>query len=403
VIVVQKRFATRFCPVCGSADRKLLFHQSFEQFGSTSFISGYDVVICKDCGAGFADGIPPQFVFDNYYRDLSKYEDQAHHDEPPPVEPRFRDIACLIAPFIPAPESHILEIGCATGGLLKALRDLGFLRLQGCDPSPSCVLSAKKFYDIPGFAATIFTVPPPNEPYDFLILTGVMEHIRDLDRAIEMFHLLVRKGGRVYLEVPDASRYESGIDAPFQEFSIEHINFFSKMSLVNLMQARGFRLIEAGHTVRPLHEVTCPCTYGVFENWYEPIAIEPDTVTEFGLKSYIEGCTSEDARIHNTIQQSLLPGEQMIVWGVGTHTLRLLAVGGLDIGKIALFVDSNPKYQHHQLRGVPIIDPKQLKIRPEPILISSRSSQQAIQDQIRTSLGLKNRLILLYGKEDIIL
>lgn len=398
--MARSRFAARPCPVCGGIRSKVLFRQSFESFSGASLLDGYDVVICEDCGVGFADDIPLQSAFDEYYRDLSKYEDgSTAANEPPPVEQRFRDIAGLLAKFIPTLDSRVLEIGCASGGLLKALRDLGFRNLLGSDPSPGCVRAAREFYGIPCFAATVFTVPEGEKPYDFLILTGVMEHIRDLDRAIGQFRRLVRRGGRVYLEVPDASRYESGLDAPFQEFSIEHINFFSKTSLVNLMQARGFRAVEAGHTVRPLHEVTCPCTYGVFEYVTELAAIETDTRTLAGLTAYIEGCTVEDTRIRGAIERALRPGERMIVWGAGTHTLRLLATHGLDPARIALFVDSNPKYQQQELHGVPIVDPAQLLTRSEPILISSRSSQQAIHNQIRQALGLKNPLILLYGRE----
>jgi hypothetical protein len=94
--------------------------------------------------------------------------------------------------------------------------------------------------------------------------------------------------------------------------------------------------------------------------------------------------------------KALGPGEQMIVWGAGTHTLRLLATGGLDISKVACFVDSNPKYQSQRLQGVPVVPPGEVRNRHEPILISSRSSQRAIRNTIHDSLGLKNRLILLY-------
>src|SRR5207302_9260690 len=118
--------------------------------------------------------------------------------------------------------------------------------------------------------ATIVTVPVSQEPYAFLILAGVMEHVRDLDAAIKHFQRLVTPGGRVYLEVPDASRYEATQDAPFQEFSVEHINFFSRKSLSNLMVARGFRVRETNYIVRPLHDVACPCVYGVFENSMQP-------------------------------------------------------------------------------------------------------------------------------------
>ena len=87
----------------------------------------------------------------------------------------------------------------------------------------------------------------------------------------------------------------------------------------------------------------------------------------------------------------------MIVWGVGAHTLRLLATGGLDPVKIALFADSNPKYQQRKLSGIPVVSPEELRNHPEPILVSSRSFQGEIQNQIRHSLGLPNPVILLYG------
>ena len=86
----------------------------------------------------------------------------------------------------------------------------------------------------------------------------------------------------------------------------------------------------------------------------------------------------------------------MIVWGVGTHTLRLLATGGLEMSKVASFVDSNPKYQNQNVHGVRVIAPVELKGRQEPILISSCGFQREIQHQIREELGLTNPLILLY-------
>ncbi len=354
------------------------------------------MVICEDCGAGFADNIPPQEAFDEYYRDLSKYENPGHDLEAiPVVEPRFRDAAELIGRFISSPDSRVFEIGCATGGLLKAVRERGFPDVLGSDPSPRCARAATQLYGVPAVVGTVFTVPIPEEPYDFLILTGVLEHIRDLERTVTRFHELLRERGRVYLEVPDASRYVPHLDAPFQEFSVEHINFFSRKSLTNLMQARGFRALETGHTVRPQHEVTCPCTYGVFERSADPTRIEKDTETEAGLRSYIEGCRVEDGRIRARIRQALAPGERMIVWGVGTHTLRLLATGGLNPEQVSLFVDSNPNCQRQQLRGVPVVSPAELRSR-DPILISSRGFQREIQKQIQHQMGLENRLILLY-------
>src|ERR1017187_1449382 len=108
VTMEQRRFPTRPCPVCRSERSKLLFRQSFAQLSVASLMDDYNVVICEQCGAGFADDIPAQSVFDEYYRDLSKYEDAAPSGyAPPPVDQRFRDIAGVIEPFVTAPDSRI--------------------------------------------------------------------------------------------------------------------------------------------------------------------------------------------------------------------------------------------------------------------------------------------------------
>src|ERR1035438_4409532 len=230
------RFPARPCPVCGCTRSTLLFEQSFDQLSGALLLDGYDVVICEQCGAGFADDIPPQSAFDGYYRDLSKY-DYADRGgaEPPGAEDRFQDIAAALGRFIPSPHSRVLEIGCASGQLLKVLKEWGFSNVEGVDPSPGCIRAAFELYGVPGVAGTVFSIPQPEVPYDVLILIGVMEHIRDLECAVDRFHTLLREEGLVYLEVPDASRYVADLDAPFQEFSVEHINFFSKTSLTNLM------------------------------------------------------------------------------------------------------------------------------------------------------------------------
>ena len=388
----------RACPVCGGGDSKLLFEQRFEQLSGARLLDGYAIVVCRDCGTAFADHIPEQAVFDEYYREFSKYEGgEPAAVNAPATEQRFEDAARLVAEFIPARDARILEIGCGFGQFLWVLRQRGFSNLLGADPSPGCARAAKQFYGVPVIDRTVFTLERPDIPYDFLILIGVMEHIRDLDRTIGRLHDLLSPTGRVYVEVPDASRLESGMDAPFQEFSVEHINYFSPVSLNNLMTRRGFRVVASGQALRPLHEVACRTAYGVYERSREPAALVRDAETEPGLLAYIDGCRHQDVHLREKIRHAIPEGGHMLVWGVGAHTLRLLATGGLAIEWVEAFVDSNSKYQRRDLCGVRVISPEEVRFRPEPILISSRGFQREIYDQIRNGLGLTNPVILLYG------
>jgi hypothetical protein len=120
-----------------------------------------------------------------------------------------------------------------------------------------------------------------------------------------------------------------------------------------------------------------------------------DDETEPGLSAYIEGCRGQDVQLREKIRRAIPEGGRILVWGVGAHTLRLLATGGLEIEWVEAFVDSNSKYQRRDLRGVRVISPGEVRSGPQ-ILISSRGFQREIHHQIRNQLGLTNPVILLY-------
>ena len=389
---------TRPCPVCAQTGSRLLFQQRFASLSAVSFLSGYTVVVCERCGAGFADGIPPQAVFDAYYRDLSKYEySNRGGKESLADEQRFDDITRTLADAIPSADARILELGCATGGLLARLSHAGFPKVQGLDPSPGCAQAAWELYQIPVFASSLFDVPAEPGSYDFIILVGVLEHVEDLQLALQNLKTLLAPGGRVYAEVPDGSRMAGRPDAPYQEFSVEHINFFSSASLTNLLELNGFKTVKLGHAIRQQNEnTTCPAAFGIYEraDQYQG-RLQPDQETEPGLRRYIQESAAGDAAIRQIIEERA-KGKRILVWGTGSHTQRLLAAGAFEGVVIGAFVDSNPKYQGQQLQGAPVLRPQELAGHSEPILISSRGFQREIHDQIRQQLKLSNEIIQLY-------
>jgi SAM-dependent methyltransferase len=388
----------RPCPICKSTSTDLLFRPSFQAPETIGLLEGYDLVACQSCGMTFADNIPLQQKFDEYYQHLSKYAyEHRGGRESEDDEWRLKHVAIVLRQFLPDPSTRILEIGCASGRLLGFLKEDGYRHAFGLDPSPACSKAARELYDVTAFTGTIFSSSLPDASYEFAILLGVLEHIRDVDLAVRVLHRFLSGSGRVYIEVPDATNFIAEQDAPFQEFSTEHINFFSPVTLQYLMEAGGFRTIECRSAVRQdRHGKPLSTLYGVFELSRQRRSEFPYTSeAAAGLRRYIEQCRRMDTelrlRIENAIKRS-----RVIVWGAGTHTQRLLATGALNPIDVSVFVDSNPKYQNHRLAGTPVVRPEAVKDHREPILISSYAFQHEIEDQIR-SMELPNEVVLLYG------
>jgi hypothetical protein len=227
----------------------------------------------------------------------------------------------------------------------------------------------------------------------------VLEHLREPRQALASLRGILSFGGMLYIEVPDATTFAEVPDAPFQEFSIEHINYFSPVSLSNLLAANGFSPVKLLQTVfeqnadKVVHEVRA-----AFRKTDTPggEARPRDERTERDLMAYIRRSREVEQGIHRAIDRLLESDRPFLVWGVGTHTQRLMSTSRLARGRIAAFVDSNPRYRGKLLGGIPIISPEDLRRRPEPILVSSRVFQREIADQIRNQLDLPNEVVLLY-------
>jgi SAM-dependent methyltransferase len=389
----------RPCPGCGALDPERVFEQRFARIGAGSLLSGYEVVSCRACGCGYADRLPPQSAFDAYYRDLSKYEHQDRDGRESELDlARFREIAALISRFVPERGARVLDVGCATGGLLASLRDLGLARVMGVDPSSYCADAAARLYGIPVRTGTLSDDLADGEPFGMIVLVGVLEHVRDLTPALSRVRGLLRAHGRIYVEVPDATRFSEFLDAPYQQFSVEHVAFFSAASLDRVLTRHGFTRVYLERDARPDTAASVmPVITAVYERTdAEAPTLARDESTLPALRDYVARSAAMDAGIRAVIDRLADGHQPVVVWGVGTHTARLLETSRLREANIRAFVDSNPRYHGKELAGIPVLPPESLRERSEPVLVSSRVFQGEIAGQIRNELRCSNEIILLY-------
>jgi 2-polyprenyl-3-methyl-5-hydroxy-6-metoxy-1,4-benzoquinol methylase len=395
------KFPQRDCAACGASEPVHVFTQRFAAIEGASIIDGYDVVTCAKCGFAYADGIPDQRAYDDYYERMSKYEyHQRDGAESPYDTKRMGDIADEIAPLLSDGNRRILDIGCATGRLLFLLKSRGFSNVRGLDPSLGCLEAARRLYGIDVLQGSISKVPADAGPFDVVILIGVLEHIRDLDAAMKRIESLLTPEGLVYAEVPNVVDFEKWPNAPFQDFSTEHINFFGPVSLTNLFARFGLAPVyQREHAREQSYRTTMSCLSAAYRRTAEPQELRVDHTSRPALKRYIQKSVSEEARIRSKVDGLVQSKAALFVWGVGTNTTRLLATTRLGQANIQAFVDSNTKFHGKRLHGRPIISPTELLKLEGPILIVSRVFQSEISQQIRELLGTDREILTLYKVE----
>jgi len=389
--------ALRSCPICNYQQVDLLHTQQFELPDGHPLSNGYDVVLCLKCGFVYADTIVTQSDYDRFYTEHSKYEDATTGTggvENPFDWNRQMETAHQIADFLQNPTAKILDVGCANGGILKALSRLGYQSLCGIDPSPVCVENTQRL----GVEAHIGSLFEPfhEHSFDCVILSHTLEHIQDLRGALDWITDRLRPDGIVYLETPDANRYADFIYAPLQDFNTEHINHFSLASLENLMRQKGFALMEGqSKTLTAGSGIFYPAVYGF---WKKTDGDDTTLILDQDLRNNIEKYIKRSIKILNQIEvrvkKILTNSPKIIVWGTGQLTMKLLVETSLARADILAFVDNNPINHGKVLRGIPIISPDQLNGLKAPIVVSTLLHHWAIADQIR-QMRLTNEVILL--------
>ena len=123
-----------------------------------------------------------------------------------------------------------------------------------------------------------------------------------------------------------------------------------------------------------------------------------DTETGICLQKYIEASDEVDRRIGSIISDLAETQQPLVIWGAGTHTLRLLESSPLATANIVSILDSNANYHGKRLKGIPVFTPPEWHNNDPSIsiLISSHVSEQEIKNHILFTLKWKNPIICLY-------
>jgi SAM-dependent methyltransferase len=335
------------------------------------------------------------------YADTSLYDDGQELDDIPPGAPwdldRLEATAAWLAKTVPL-NARVLDAGCATGALIGFMQREGFTDLVGLDPSPVATAQVARAFHVPAIAGSFITPPGEIGTFDLVVLSHVLEHIIDVQAAVAGLQSLVKPGGLVYIEVPDAARYHEHLVAPFHDFNTEHINHFSGPLLTRLMGSVGFVARTPGtKTVMCSPIDPYPAVFGLFEQ--DPsraiVVNEPDSTLGTAIRQYVTDSGSLLDAMSAHLRATVRDGP-VIVWGAGQLAMKLLA-GPLKGTKIAAIVDSSSDKWGGKFGEVPVVGPEQLDalVEPDvPVLVASLHHQDSIVATIEAAFPARKIVTL---------
>ena len=152
---------------------------------------------------------------------------------------------------------RVLEVGCALGFFLSALRDEG-IEVQGVDTSSFAAYFAKTRFGLSIHQGTLEDANFPSDSFDFVVQKDLLEHVLNPRQHLLDTYRVMRPGARLCLVTPNGEanlrplialqrkNFSESNDLPLLDQG--HISFFSPIHLRRLFRETGF-VIERSRTI----------------------------------------------------------------------------------------------------------------------------------------------------------
>jgi SAM-dependent methyltransferase len=200
------------------------------------------VSVCQDCGVVCLNPRWDERRYEEYYRTTywGEYQPRVAVEEPINAEDPRGTRICRDVQQLLGRGAEIMEVGCGGGENLITLRRNGFHNLTGVDPSPECCRRLERYgiayinQSLESYWGGCACSPSPK--FDGVILSHMLEHFVQPDRALEMIGSILKPDGMVYILVPNLY----GFSRLHPQFITPHTFYFGKTSLERLLHNCGF-------------------------------------------------------------------------------------------------------------------------------------------------------------------
>ena len=334
------------CPVCKSKNVSDDWSLYFEVPDGWSLSKENKVCCCLNCGFIYFDNNSTQEDYNKYYLDhygkgMDRYENYIRLDA----------LAAQISDYFKDKSIRIRDFGGGSTYLVDKLIQFGF--------KDSGVWNVGD------------TEP---DGCDLINASHVIEHIYDLNGQMETFKRVIKPGGFIMVDVPDATGAFNRTWPTLMTYQIQHCNQFTPLTLDLLFSNHGFSALDRGHYQIPLYNTFA---YRALYQFDKHLLLWNHT------RNLITSNAQERARKLQEIDESV------IVWGYANPAWHILPYA--PNLKVVYFVDKNSYAfpEGSTVNGIPVYDNVH---SDEPIVVIAEGQKQSILDNIK-ELGLKNKVI----------
>jgi SAM-dependent methyltransferase len=142
----------------------------------------------------------------------------------------------------------VLDAGCGGGLFARLLVEKGY-RVFGTDYSLDAARAAWQRNGVPTVTAELSAAPYKPGSFALVTMFHVLEHLYDPASYLQAAHDLLRPGGRLIVQVPNAGSWQfllfgedwNGLDVP------RHLVDFRARDLDSLLEGCGFELVRHKH------------------------------------------------------------------------------------------------------------------------------------------------------------
>jgi SAM-dependent methyltransferase len=258
----------------------------------------------------------------------------------------------------------VLDVGCGSGGTLKAFEKLGNWALYGLDIDDRNLPSLRAMR---GFR-DLYTCSPAevSEQFNIITLVHSLEHFPCPGETLKNLQRGLSADGCLLIEVPNAAAN------PFDYVVADHLTHFTPETLAYLVRCAGFHVqcVATDWVSKEISLVAIPGADGV---------LPADIPRPNSRVSVIGQVTWLNDFVDSAVRSSAAPGP----FGLFGTSIAATWLWPAVSDRVQFFVEEDPNRIGRTYMGRPVLDPAQVPLRAEVFLAVVPAMAASIKERLK--------------------